>query len=320
VTSVISSRTAPNRLRLLGVLVALVVTAAAGPATEAGQLPAARGATPEALSRRLCDAVQGLPATRKAECCGTSPNTGLASECARDLTRSLQERKLTLEPGDVDRCVADSTRDLEGCAWVTPRTSRLPASCRGIVHGTLDTGGRCRSSLECRDGLRCWGITPEAPGVCAPPGVPGAPCGGGPDALATFARQAEDGARHPECNGFCLLGRCAAFVRVGGECSSHGQCVPGSHCAARRCVDGPPPALGQACGAATCEAPFVCIDGTCAHPKKAGEACRQSLECEAACVSPTADQPGTCGMKCSVWPPAGYTPPVAAHPIEAAAP
>lgn len=270
----------------------------------------AKTAAPDKLSQQLCDALQTLPEKRKAQCCATAPSGGLAGECARQLRLALQAGTLTLDAADVDRCTADSTRALEGCDWVTPYLPATPASCRGLLHGRLDAGASCGSSVECRDGLSCRGGGPTGGGICAAPGGPGASCGGGLDTLATFARQTED-PRHPECAGFCLRGRCTALVAVGGECSGNQQCAAGSHCAARRCIEGPRPALGEACSDTTCADALVCIDGRCAPAKKAGESCTHPFECEASCLSRGPDRPGTCGMKCSAWPPAGYTQPVA---------
>jgi hypothetical protein len=265
---------------------------------------------PEKLCQRLCDALHTLPETRKAQCCGTSPTGGLAGECSRELSRSLREKSLTLDPAAVERCAAESVRALEGCDWITPYVARIPASCRGILRGRLEAGALCRSSLECRDGLFCRGSGPTVAGVCAPPAVAGASCGGALDTLATYARQTDLDTRHPECAGFCRRGRCVAFIALVGECSSDQQCAAGSHCASRRCVEGPRPKLGEACDGMTCEDALVCVEGRCSHAKKAGERCTQPFECEATCLSPQADEPGTCGMKCSAWPPAGYTPPV----------
>ncbi len=266
-------------LRLLLLVAAPAVVARAAPPGEAG---------PERVSGRLCDALQALPEGRRAACCGGAPGRGLAGECARELGRALRDRTLTLDPADVERCAAESARALAGCDWVTPYVPRSPASCRGILHGRLESGRRCRSSLECRDGLSCRGDGPGVVGVCAPPAAPGAPCRGSPDALQTYTRQTDD-ARHPECSGVCRMGRCVPFVVLGDECSSDRQCVPGSHCAARRCVEG-----ARAAPAA----------------RKAGERCTQPFECEGACLQPTVGAPGVCGMKCSAWPDVGHAAPL----------
>src|SRR5581483_11578874 len=222
--------------------------------------------TPEALSHRLCDAVQTLPETRKAQCCRTSASPALAAECARELGRALRDHAVALGAAEVDRCAADSRRQVTGCDWVTPYLPAIPASCRDVVRGRLDAGAHCRSSLECRDGLFCRGGGPSAAGVCASPGGPGAACGGALDTLATYTRQTDVDARHPECDGFCLKGRCIGSVALGGECSSDRQCAPGAHCTSRRCVDGPRPKLGEACDGTSCDGALVCVDGRCAQP------------------------------------------------------
>jgi hypothetical protein len=309
------------------VLCLLFLTAAPSALGASRVAQPSRTQPPESLSTRFCDALQTLPETRKAQCCGTSPTGGVANECARELNRSLRDHAITLDPADVERCAAESSRALDGCDWVTPYLPRTAASCRGILHGRLEAGARCRSSLECRDGLACRGNGTTVPGVCAPPGVAGVSCGGAPDTLQTYARQTDDDMRHPECAGFCFRGRCSPFISLGGMCSADQQCAPGSHCASRRCVKGPRPTLGEACEGTTCDGALVCVEGHCSQAKKAGERCTQPFECEATCLSPSSDSPGTCGMKCSAWPPTGYTPPVNAslpvgmdHPIVPSAP
>ena len=241
--------------RVLLVAVPLLMTAsvAVGADPSDSERRSQSSAAPDRLGERLCNALQGLPERRKAQCCGASSGGGLAAECARELGRSLRSGAVGLDPGDVDRCTAESARELEGCDWVTPYLPRTPESCRGILQGRLERGAQCRSSLECRDGLRCRGNGPTVPGVCAPPGVRGAACTDAADTLATYARQPEYDPRHPECDGFCLRGRCAALTKLGGACSSDRQCAPGNHCASRRCVEGSPPGLGEACDGSTCD-------------------------------------------------------------------
>jgi hypothetical protein len=253
--------------------------------------PAAPAATPE----RLCDVLQGLPERRKAECCATSSSAGLAAACAAELSRAVRDGAVSVEAADVDRCAADSARALQGCDWVTPYLPAPPPSCRGIVRGRRDAGAACRSSLECRDDFHC------SAGVCAPPGTAGASCTGAPDALTTVARQIGDG-RHPECTGYCFRGRCTAPVPAGGACAADQECAAGTHCVARRCVDGPRPTLGEPCEGSTCDGGLVCIAGHCTPPQDVGASCTEPADCRATCVA------GTCATKCSVWPPSGYTP------------
>lgn len=288
----------------------LVLVAAAAFCPSGGRAAAAttvQEATPpsaDEIARRLCDALHAVPERRRAECCAAPASASLAGACAIELAGSLRAGVLTLALADVERCAAETARALDGCAWVTPRLAPAPAACRGIVHGRLDLGARCRSSLECRDGLRCVGGDASVAGVCVPPGRPGDSCDAVPDELATHARETDD-PRHPSCAGFCLRGRCAALAAEGGACAGHRECATGLHCVSGRCVAGPPPSLGEPCDGAACGAGLLCIDGRCARPKAAGESCTSPFECAAACVS------GTCGMQCRAWPPAGYTPPTA---------
>ena len=248
---------------------------------------------PAPTTQRVCDVLQGLPERRKAECCATAPSAGLATACTAELTRAVRDGAVSVDPSDVDRCAADFAHALEACDWVTPYLPAPPPSCREIVRGRRDAGAACRSSLECRDGFHC------SVGVCTPPGGAGASCTGAPDALTTVARQVGDG-RHPECTGYCFRGRCTAPVRAGGACAADQQCAAGTHCVARRCVDGPRPTFGEPCDGSTCADGLVCIAGRCAAPQDVGAACAGPADCRAACVA------GTCATKCSVWPPAGY--------------
>lgn len=71
------------------------------------------------------------------------------------LTGALRFRAVSLDVADVNRCIAAMGRDYEGCDWVGPYPPDTPNECLGIVHGTLTRGARCRSSLECVNGLRC---------------------------------------------------------------------------------------------------------------------------------------------------------------------
>jgi hypothetical protein len=261
---------------------------------------------PDPVAQRLCDALHTLPQKRKSECCGTPPLSSLATECVRLLTAALRDGAVTLNAQDVDRCVEEASRALEGCDWVTPLMPTTPAACRGIVVGQLEAGARCRSSLDCKDGLFCRGASPTTVGVCAVPGAAGATCGGPTDTLATYLGQVDYETRHPECDGFCRGGQCTEYIAVGGACSSDKQCAPGTHCASGRCVDGPLPTIGEACSGSACADDAVCVGGKCVALKAAGEPCTSPFECRAVCLIRPGAKFGTCGPKCSNWPPAGY--------------
>jgi hypothetical protein len=295
--------------------VALIAALCAGAPRTAAAEPARprRAATVAAASvvRRLCDVLHTLPDTRRAACCASTPNGGgLADACTRALGDALERKAVVLTSGDVDRCVADAARSLDGCDWVTPYAPRLPDSCRRIVHGRVAAGASCRSSLECADGLVCWGATPKVEGICAPPGATGASCGRTDDALATSLRASGD-ERHPECTGFCRQGRCAARVASGGSCTTSGQCAPDAHCAAGTCVAGPQPGVGEDCKATACDDGLACVDGRCEAPRSAGESCSHPADCAATCLPPGSDAKRVCGMQCDAFPGALRLPPAA---------
>jgi hypothetical protein len=260
---------------------------------------------PDPVARRLCDAVQTQPAVRKAACCETTPVDGLNGECVRMLTAAMHDGSVTVEAADVDRCAEASKAAYDGCDWVTPILPSAPTACTGVVHGHLEDGKRCRSSLECVPGLYCRGLGPTDAGVCAKPAAAGSPCSLSVDALAAAVRASDDGDAHPECSGACVAKRCADRRKRGETCTASPQCAPGDHCANGTCVAGAYAKLGETCDDA-CEPGASCLSFKCAKLKAAGETCESPFECQAACVRPSDSQPGTCGMKCSAWPPAGY--------------
>jgi hypothetical protein len=270
-----------------------------GTATGRAETPPARTATPAArpLVRRLCNTLHALPAKRKSECCGAAVGS-LADLCTSEMSAALERGAVTLDAAAVDRCVAESARKLDGCDWVTPLAPPLPDACRGLVHGKLEVGVSCRSSLECRDGLYCRGATPGAAGLCAPPAPARARCEAPADNLASYARAGDD-PRHRECDGLCIKGECLPWVPAGGPCPSSSRCAPGLQCVSGRCENRKPPGLGEPCAAQTTCAAGSCQAGQCRPLKNAGEACTLPSECRAlACLKAPGAAVGRCGEPC----------------------
>src|SRR5262249_52770170 len=135
-------------------------------------------------------------------------------------------------------------------------------------------------------------------------------CAAPVDPLAPVTGQVDYEARHAECAGYCRGGRCVAYAALGAACLSSKMCAPGQHCASSRCVDGPPPGVGESCAGTTCAGDALCLGDKCVAPKSAGEACTSPFECRGACLKKDGDASGVCGMKCEGWPPPGYTMPV----------
>jgi hypothetical protein len=166
------------------------------------------GVSSDPAAVRLCAALQERPQTRLAECRATTPGVLMTRECIRTLSAALHLGAVSLEVTDVDRCADAADRALAGCAWADRGAPEPPAECEGIVHGALAAGARCRSSLECLDGLRCHGAGPTSAGQCGPPRDDGSTCGGSVDTLAVYVRQDHYDARHPECRGWCSGRKC----------------------------------------------------------------------------------------------------------------
>ncbi|WP_437588087.1 hypothetical protein [Sorangium sp. So ce1000] len=252
---------------------------------------------PDPLAARLCEALHALPARRKAACCGGAAGFHAAADCARALSLAVRTRAVTLSTEDVGRCVEAMERSLDGCDWVSPLAAPVPPACEGIVRGALDEGARCRSSLECAEGLRCDGAGPTDAGTCRAPRLAG-PCGLSVDALVALTRQTRYAEAHPECRGHCAGRACADDVPLGGRCEAHAACGRGRRCVDGRCSEAAPPPVGAACLAGLCAAGARCVDGRCAAPKAEGEACSRDGECRAACVRGRRAG-GVCGMRCA---------------------
>ena len=285
------------------VLLALVATAGWGdtPPPTPRKEPARRASTkPDTLAQRLCDALHTLPAARKKECCGTTLSS-LAGVCTQELSASLRSGAVTLDPAQIDRCAVQTAKQLEGCDWVTPLVPRPPDACLDVVHGQRKAGTRCRSSVECLDGLFCRAAAPGREGVCAAPRAARTRCDVPADNLAAFTR-AEDDGRHLGCEGLCIKGQCLPFSPAGGRCQSSAACMPGLHCISGQCQDRPLPKIGESCaGSTSCGAGAYCEAGRCAALKNEGESCTLPTECRAIeCVVAPGATAGKCGNPCGL--------------------
>jgi hypothetical protein len=261
------------------------------------------GGPADPLAARFCDAVVVLPERRKAECCGASVLASVAAtvgdQCAKTLSFALGQKAVTLSPADVDGCVAAATRATSGCDWVTPASAELPPECDAVIKGALKEKARCRSSLECPDGMRCIGLSTVDLGTCGPPRPTRAQCNVAVDMLATFTRQERFERAHPECTGYCRRGHCADAVAEGAACTSDVVCGRG-RCAFGKCTSAPLPVAGEACSGA-CAAGLRCASGKCAAPKAEGEGCSADGECRGACVRADGGTAGTCAKSCMAW-------------------
>lgn len=228
------------------------------------------------LAQRLCNALHAMPEDRRAACCNDRPGLVVASECVRMLGAALRHKAVSLDAGDVDRCVGALEKAYDGCAWVGPNAVATPQECRGIVRGQLARGTRCRSALECAGDMYCHGVGPTSTGRCAPPHDDGGSCGGTVDPLVVYTRD-ETSKSHPECKSFCDRRKCVAFAPAFGACTVSAACGEGKQCVAGKCAPGEAHAPAK---------------------KTAGEACTQDAECMGGCLKPDGGKAGSCGMKC----------------------
>jgi hypothetical protein len=254
---------------------------------------------PDPLVTRLCGALHELPEKRRAACCDKRPGIVFTSECERTLTAAVRFSAVSLDPGAVERCVAAMEKAYDGCEWVGPWPPEAPSECQGIVRGNLAAGARCRSSLECVDGLRCQGSGPTSPGVCRPARKDGESCGAAVDALASFTKQAHFDALHPECTGYCDHLRCATPVPMGGACRFGDQCIDGG-CASGKCAPHVLGKPGESCPTGECEGDARCLNGSCVARKPSGSACKTDFECQGACLKVGGESSGLCGRRCDV--------------------
>lgn len=251
------------------------------------------------LAQRLCDAIHEVPAARRAACCASTPGFRATAECVRVLSFALRANAVALEASSVDACAAAVAKAYDGCDWVGPSAPATPAECQGIVKGKLPKGDRCRSSLDCQDGLRCLGVAATRLGKCGPPQPARGLCGVSTDALAGYLFDGTVDAKHPECASFCEGRICRDFVAIGGECTTSLACGVGRSCRNGKCAAAAPPIAGEACADTSCASGLRCVKGACRAPKAGGEPCAADLECRGAC------ERGTCGKRCDTVPKLG---------------
>ncbi len=246
----------------------------------------------------MCETLHDLAARRKQACCN-APASSLSLVCSRELAAALQRGVLRIDSQALDRCRNATTQSLQGCDWVGPLQTALPAECWALISGSLKSGTRCQSSLECSDGLYCNGASPLIAGVCAEPARPGSRCEHPAENLASFARAA-DGPRHPSCDGICLRGPCLAAAAKSGRCHASAVYANGLSCAERKCSDQLLPTLGATCSTPSgCADSAICLDQKCTLPRPGGASCKLPFECRSLeCRKNLGEETGLCVDAC----------------------
>jgi hypothetical protein len=272
---------------------------------------------PDPAVRRLCTALHVLPGQRKAACCEGSSTSNVGGQCESVVTVALRSGAITLDHAALDRCVEAMEKAHQGCDWVTPLSSTVVPECEGVLRGQFPEDSKCRSSLECAEGLHCHGAGPTNIGYCGKPREGGS-CNTGVDVLATYARQDNIDKGHPECAGQCYQHRCIPALAVGDACQSNIPCGVGAHCSGGHCVAKPLAVEGEACAEQLdCAVGLHCAGGSCRGKGGEGEKCERDLDCRATCLKDPGQKRGVCGHRCT-FPP--VTKPLVAKPPAAKLP
>jgi hypothetical protein len=260
---------------------------------------------PDPQAERYCRLIYEAPETKRKECCPSVPFTAFrpTDQCVRTLSFALRSKAVALGEAALGACEAAILDEAKRCDW----GGTMPAACEGIVRGQLDENAKCRSSLECKEGLHCGGLGAVTPGTCVPRGVTGTPCGGSTDTLAAFVRQDAERA-HPQCGGQCERRRCADTVALGGKCGSSLQCGQGRFCLQQKCTDTPLPVAGKPCAQKMCAEGLACVNDMCSALRRLEEGCESDAECRSAhCERPDGGA-GKCAMSCRIIKPKSASP------------
>jgi hypothetical protein len=252
---------------------------------------------------RVCDAVHGVAARRKAACCGGEASSFFAAECGRTLGATLHAGNVDVDEAALARCSAAMEARYRTCDAVTP--APLPiAECQRLVRGKLPSGAVCRSSLECVGNLHCEGVSATRTGVCVPAASVGAGCGVHVDVLATYLGHRDLETSHPFCAEFCSLAahKCEPVPAAGAACVASVNCAPDHLCIAGKCSAAPRAKKGEECGARPCERGLACVSAVCTPLALPGELCSSDEDCERGGCVAGGDGRTVCGAKCSALP------------------
>lgn len=164
----------------------------------------------------------------------------------RRIRAALRQGRLAINRDVLAACLASD----EGSVLTRPyrlRSAQWPTgACAGLWIGKTPNGAACDTSLACAEGV-CSRSSPNGCGVCAPPGLEGAPCVDastcaeglecrvhlGPPVTAVCATPAlgDMGELCPCRPGWsCQAGHCSGELPAGATCSSDGECVAPLRC------------------------------------------------------------------------------------------
>jgi hypothetical protein len=190
----------------------------------------------------------------------------------------------------------------------------LPFDSSCYLQGTLNSGDKCQSSYDCKDGYACSTVEYGC-GTCFPITSPPAGCLRNQDCNLDAGALCVDASckvlhtvgqacsTNDDCadQTFCSNGKCTFFRSVGENCTADSDCVPNLTCVGKICSTLVEPGEGKPCNI-WCDLGLVCRKGTCAKGA-VGDKCQledasQNIlsACSAGlfCSVNTSDNSGTC--------------------------
>jgi hypothetical protein len=215
--------------------------------------------------------------------------------CTADLTSALSRGRATFDAEAGHRCVEMlRAKPMTRTSEVDTFFSHSP--CDRVVVGTQASGGPCRFSVECQDGLACVGYRPGIDGSCKKPPRAGDSCS--VQAYATILNAPAAALHHPGCapGAWCDATTCRERAPAGKACSTSDACAEGLVCSRGRCS-----APGRARGA--CDKNEDCAfglwcdrtlgGGQCAEKRAEGQSCSTPEACKGRCDVPAGRDGGS---------------------------
>lgn len=272
------------------------------------------------LTATWCGPTKWVPRVER----GTLRYDGVrAQTCATDFTTRACSDWAT-EPASCTRflspAVALGGRCYDGyqeCTDGVCRGGACPRTC--VVRGAI--GEACATASDCQSNLFCRPPVVSGPSQCAPYGTEQTPCTPtqlcAPGLLCSLGAcrtlpAAEQPCLMGRCDegAFCLLaldgGQCEARRDAGLSCSDDSQCGVGLVCdgASRACVPALVATIGAECtpqqqcpSGSTCLIESGSTRGTCAAPRRSGEACLSSTDCQGHLACLEADGSRACSPR-----------------------
>jgi len=222
----------------------LAAAAACGGSSSGGGESTPLADAPTKLASAFCDVFD--------QCLGEAAAfSPLGQDCAGSLTKQIEQSDFSLLQGRIDAGTVqyDGTK-VSGCAdairsaGCTVFSNRLSTLCPGVLTGTVDPGGACVLSGECKTGSFCR--TDQAcPGTC------------------TALRSAgQDCVKSDDCQDTLI---CSDRTKKCVKPSGSGDPCEGS--------SGPPCTTGLVCKGASGTTPGTCISPSAAFGAASGAAC-----------------------------------------------